>query len=455
SGATLTLTAADGTTLDEVSYTDAWYLDTEKDDGGWSLELINPDDPCSDATNWKASEDERGGTAGEVNSVLDLTPDTTGPQLLYVVNEPQESITLVFNEPVDPSSLPGISFTVNGENIPNANAQFYDASGQWIILYYGEMEAGVVYSFEVLGIEDCWGNSAGLLTGTFMLGVDPEDGDIVINEILFNPVEGGYDYVEIYNRSPRAISLAGWMIANAENGVADQSDIITDNELVLLPGSYLLLTEDATILPTVYPFTRTDRIWIIESLPTYNVASGEAMLIRPDLSPSDHMSYRDDMHFDLLNSTDGVSLERIDPFRSSEDETNWHSAAESQGFGTPGYLNSQTWFGDFDPEGLSLDPEIFSPDNDGYQDVLNIHYADDTPGMVADVVIFDSEGREVRHLTQNQLLGANTTISWDGTTDENLLAPVGVYILYFEVFSTDGRVVKYKKSCVLAHQLGN
>lgn len=453
SGATLTLSNHNGLWLDEVSYDLSWYRDAARDDGGWSLELINPEDPCSDAGNWRASTDIRGGTAGELNSVYDNTPDTKAPQYRYLINEPQDAITLVFDEPIDGSSLAGVSFTVNGESVANPDAQFYDGSGQRIILHFGEMEAGVVYEFQVVGLYDCWQNETGLITGVFMLPVEGEPGDVVINELLFDPLEGGYDFVELYNRSTRAQSMAGWSIANGEGGVPQTDEPITENEIVLLPGQFLVLTENSDVLPEYYPFTRLDRVLLVPSLPAFTVGSGEVFLLMPDLQQGDFFPYSEDMHFDLLNSTDGVSLERVDPFRPSLDETNWQSAAQSQGFATPGYINSQTWFGDFDPEGISIEPEIFSPDNDGYQDQVHIHYADDTPGMLAQVFIFDSEGRKVRNLTRNELLGANNTISWDGLTDENLLAPVGIYVIYFEAISPDGRVVTYRKSCVLAHRI--
>ena len=50
--------------LDLVVYTDDWYKDDVKQDGGYSLELINLNDPCSDENNWIASTDATGGTPG-------------------------------------------------------------------------------------------------------------------------------------------------------------------------------------------------------------------------------------------------------------------------------------------------------------------------------------------------------------------------------------------------------
>jgi hypothetical protein len=72
--------------IDSIRYTTNWYKDAIKDDGGWSLELINPlqNSTCLDATNWIASNDANGGTPGVVNSVYSLAPDVTAPKISSV-----------------------------------------------------------------------------------------------------------------------------------------------------------------------------------------------------------------------------------------------------------------------------------------------------------------------------------------------------------------------------------
>ncbi len=45
-GDSLTLLGNTGTIIDQVSYDNSWYQDAIKDDGGWSLELINPQSLC-------------------------------------------------------------------------------------------------------------------------------------------------------------------------------------------------------------------------------------------------------------------------------------------------------------------------------------------------------------------------------------------------------------------------
>jgi hypothetical protein len=453
SGMTITLTSPNSEVIDQVDYTIGWYGDLDKIDGGWSLELININDPCSDKSNWTASQDERGGTAGEINSVYNDSPDIAAPALVYLLMEPQESVMLVFDEPLDGASLENLIWNVDGVNTSTDISFISQENPYALILYYGEMIPNEIHSFTLSGLSDCWGNAIEDVIGFFGLNSEPEVGDLLINEILPDPFDGGSDFVEIINSSSKIISLQNWNIANGEGGMPDDSFVITEDARIILPGEYFLLTEDGGELPGFYPYTSTDRIFQIENLPTLNVGDGEVLLVMPDGSIDDFMTYNSEMHYPLLNSTDGVSLERISIERPSTDQTNWHSAAESQGFATPGYLNSQAFTGGFNAEDITIDPEIFSPDNDGYQDVTTISYINETPGWVASVTIYDSEGREVRKLTSNELLGTQGSISWDGFTENRILAPIGVYIVYFEAFDQEGHVNSSRKTCVLAQKL--
>jgi hypothetical protein len=166
----------------------------------------------------------------------------------------------------------------------------------------------------------------------------------------------------------------------------------------------------------------------------------------------DNFKYTAKMHFPLLVTTKGVSLERIDFNRPTNDKTNWNSAAEAVGFATPAYRNSQYLQAD-GGSGVTIPNPLFSPDNDGYNDVLNISYKLDEPGKAANVYIYDSKGRQVRYLIRNEQLAQDGTLSWNGINDDNEKAPIGIYVVYVELFNLSGKVNKYKLSCTLAGKL--
>ena len=56
-------------------------------------------------------------------------------------------------------------------------------------------------------------------------------------------------------------------------------------------------------------------------------------------------------------------------------------------------------------EGITLSPNPFSPDNDGIDDRLFIHYILDQPGYILTARVFDRYGRLVGHLVEHQIIG--------------------------------------------------
>lgn len=442
----------DNDTLETIRYSKAYYNNAEKEDGGWSMERVNPDDPCNSFDNWRACERTQGSSAGRRNSVLDRSTDGVAPTLLYVLAEPENAITLVFNEPLQQPGLNIMQWTVDGNVVDATAAYLMGDEHNELVLIYGSMTANTIYSFNLLGIADCWSNVAMNISGSFALPQTPEEGDLIINEILYDPFDGGSDFIEIYNRSNHAVSIDSCAIADATSGEMNTPDFITERSLLLMPGSFLVLARDGRELPSLYANTNRNAIWKVEGMSDFS-SDDVVYLVLPNGEVADEVAYNSEFHFPLLNSTDGVSLERVDYNRRSDDVTNWHSAAESAGFATPGIMNSQAFLNADITTDITVDPEIFSPDNDGYNDVVTFSILLEEPGFVGNLNIYNSEGRPVRYLMQNMLLGNEARISWDGISDDGTKAPIGIYVIMFEAFNTDGKVVAGKTSCVLAHPL--
>ncbi len=452
-GTTVTLGHPSSGILDVVSYTAGWYKDPSKSENGWSLELINLNDPCSSEDNWRASVSPNGGTPGAQNSVIDNSPDIAGPQISNIFSGGAFAVIIKFNEPLDEASILNFSWIVDGVQTTPASVSFSDDSNTSITITISGSVASQIYSFILPSIQDCWGNASVGLSGVYAVAEPAEVGDIVINEILSNPFEGGSDFVEVYNTSDKVILLQDWSFATERGDTISSIQTITDQGLIILPKNYKAFTEDGNELPVFYPFTKRENVYRVNSLPAYNNAEGTVYLLSPNQTVMDRVDYVEDMHFVLLEDLKGVSLERIDPSRPSDDITNWGSAAESQGYATPGYQNSQALAAILGEEDINVFPEIFSPDNDGFQDVVTFTFQNTKPGMVGNIYIFDSNGRQVLHLLKNSLIGENSSVSWDGRNADNGLAPIGIYIVYIEVFDENGNTSKIKKTCVLAHQL--
>ena len=458
-GETVTLADSSGHIIHTLTYTDSWYGDDYKKNGGWSLEQIDTDNPCGDAQNWRASSDMSGGTPGRINSVFAKNPDNTAPQLVRVSLINNNSVQLYFSEAMDSAFLQKISnYNIdNGIGTPaSANPVKPDYSSA-IINFSSPIQTGIIYTIIINDtLKDCVGNTMPVNSSArFAIPELPAQNDIVINEILSNPKGNGVDYVELYNRSNKVIDLKDLVISSFDTITSTFTEVndIAPGGFIVFPQDYVVITTNTAIVKSQYYSPNPNGFIQVPSMPAFNNDEGIAVIALKNLTTTiDKLIYSADMFNPLLNSTEGVSLERINFDRPSSDKTNWHSAAQTVGFGTPAYRNSEYLNGENTNDPVSVSPEIFSPDNDGNNDVLNINYKFDVAGYTANIVIYDASGRLIRDLVKNELLGTSGTFSWDGITNENEKARIGIYVIYFEVFDIKGNVKHYKKTAVLAEK---
>lgn len=440
-----------------VHYYDSWYGDATKENGGWSLEQIDPLNPCAGESNWRASVNPNGGTPGNVNSINAANPDGAAPQLVRVNVISADTIVAVFNESMQYSAMSNVSaYSVsNGIGTPLNVIPTAQEFTQSMIKLGTSLQANTIYTLTVTStLYDCAGNAVTTEnTARFGLPEAPVAGDVVINELLFNPKTNGVDYVELYNNSTKIIDLYDVYIGegSATSTIISDSLQITTTGYQLFPGEYVVLSDDGNIVKSQY--NTSNPKWFLDcNIPSMNTTDDIVVIADIDGNEIDKVVYDDNMHFALLNDLKGVSLERIDFNRPSSDKTNWNSASANVGFGTPAYRNSQ-YMQNQETGTFSVEPEIFSPDNDGYQDVVTINYAVDSPGLAGNITIYDSKGVLIRRLVKNENLSTSGSYSWNGITEQNEKAPIGIYIIYFETFSITGDIQKHKLTCVLAGKL--
>jgi hypothetical protein len=455
-GDQLFLRAANGRTIHAVSYSSSWYQSVVKADGGWTLEMIDTKSPCAGMSNWKASVDVKGGTPGKKNSIDGTNNDTESPKLKRAYTTDNTTIILEFDEPVD--SLKGATLTyysVDGGLTLLSAITLSPLFNTIQLKTITPLAANTVYTVTALNITDCKNNSIGSNNkAKFGLPVDAAAGELIINEILFNPRSNGYDFVEVYNRSNKIFDAAKIYIANRNSsGVISSQRLLSATPCYIFPEDYFVVTEDADNLALNYLVQNPDNVLVLPSLPSYSDDEGDVIVLNFQGNIVDEVKYKDDWHFKLIDNAEGVSLERIDPDASSQDKNNWHSAASTAGNGTPTYKNSQYKLQQAINATIEVTPKVFSPDNDGRDDIATIQYKIDEPGYVANITIFDAAGRPVRNLVRNGTMGLTGYWNWDGLDDKGLKLPVGTYVLFTEIFNLQGKKQKFKNTLVLARKL--
>lgn len=455
-GDQLFLKAANGAIIHALSYTSSWYQNEVKKEGGWTLEMIDTKSPCAGSNNWKASINTMGGTPGKKNAVDALNDDTESPQLKRAYTTDNTTIILVFDEPVD--SLAGATianYAIDGGLTFISSIPLAPLFNQVQLKPNNPLAENTVYTITATNITDCRGNIIGSVNKA-KVGVptDPETGEWIINEILFNPKSNGFDYVEFYNNSNKIVDAAKLYIANRNNtGAINSIKVLSIEPFYIFPGDYIVATEDADILALHYLVKNPGNVLSIASLPSFPDDEGNVIALNFQGSVVDEVKYKDDWHFKLINNAEGAALERIDPVGSSQNENNWHSAASTTGYGTPTYKNSQYK----QPPGIAatieVSPKIFSPDNDGLDDIATIQYKMDTPGYVANITVFDATGKPVCNPVRNSILGLSGYWNWDGLDDKGKKLPIGSYIIFTEILNLQGKKGKFKNVIVLARKL--
>ena len=535
--------------IDYVHYSNDWYQDSDKDNGGWSLERIDYKNTCGQLSNWKASEDYKGGTPGSPNSVAAENEDATAFKLLKVrvlssvklLVQCSKNITetealnpqnyLVDNNVGNPlyvqfsdtshSTLilqfayqftDGYQHQLQTQNLSDFCAnelQNKNANFQYFLIYpksaYAEsknilkitfteevevvtaqqtvnynvsnllnpakayknssltntvylefsdsFENGKEYTIHIENVKDLNGNAMHPADLKFIY-FKPSSMGVVLNEILFNPQSGGVDFVEIYNNSLYPVDLKLMKIANRdEDGNIANIKNLSDTNNLLYPTEYLAITSDTSLTKSTYPAPAYCRFLQLKSMPSYPDDAGTAILEFGD-TIIDEFSYNKNMHSALISDANGVSLERLNPDAPTNDASNWYSAAENIGFASPANKNSQYYVQENNNFAeIMVEPEIFSPDNNGYNDRVFIRYKFDEPGYIGNVTIYDKKGQLVTRIANNELLATQGSFAWDGLYENKQHASLGIYVIYFEVFNLQGKVKHFKKTCVLAAKL--
>jgi hypothetical protein len=454
-GDLLYLQDASGNTIHTVNYTDAWYQNELKKDGGWTLEMTDTQNPCAGASNWRASTDPSGGTPGRKNSNDASNPDDTSPKLLRAYAPDSVHITLVFDEPLNAVSAALTTGYTVSDGIGNpitaiAISPLFDRVSLELAT---ALQRNRIYTVTVNTLSDCVNNGIGT-SNTARVGLyeHTDSLDMVVNEVLFNPSTTSNDYVEIYNRSNKILNLRQAYLANLNtSGVISSITQLSAEDYLLFPGDFMVATDNADLVKATY-ITQNPDAFIQITMPSFNDDEGNVILLNEQGNIVDQLAYKDDWHFKLISNEEGVSLERIDYNAPTQQEQNWHSAASSAGYGTPTYKNSQFRV-DASVQGeIKTEPEIVSPDNDGRDDFASILYSFPEPGYVANITVFDAVGRTVRVLQRNALCGIKGSYRWDGLGDKNQQLPSGIYIVYTEVFNLSGKTKKFKNSIVLARK---
>jgi P pilus assembly chaperone PapD len=304
SGDDIILRNESGTRLDSLRYTSEW--------GGDNVALERRTTAVSGTYRENWSEAPNGsGTPGADNNVA---ADQTPPLFDSVTALDATTLELNFSEKITASSA---TEQQNYQISPDVGIQLVSAKENEVTLYLtSELRSGDTYEITVYNIKDVFGNTLSRDTKPLdYLRIDKAGpGDVVINEVLYNPGDGGdADFVELYNTTDNNFELSNWRIGDSS------SEATLPDQLQLPAKSYVVLTGVDRFARTV-PNGRD-----VSSFPSYNNNSGDAVYIQTNNGRTiDSLQYETSWG----GSAEGTSMERVDPLAASNDASNWVTSDE-------------------------------------------------------------------------------------------------------------------------------
>ncbi len=433
----LAIYSKEGVLVHAASYRIPYDAPQWKREGGWSLESPDPEQLCNISKLWEYSLDHSGGTPGAVNSVKGERPDKEAPRFLYYGNETKGEIVLYFSETVllDNDRTGEVVLSPGGYQAIGMEAR--QAPGKQLICRFPiDISLLSRYTLSLPALSDCSGNLSQDLRLKGGQAKVPVIGSVIINEIMYDPLVGAAEYVELFNPGPYYLDLRELGLdVTGEGEKQDGLLPLSDRSRIMGPGEYIVLTEDVDHLMDSYGL-EVSGSWVeLEDFKSLPDGGGRIWLCDRSGNGIDVVSYGDELHMELISDSRGISLERINPERSGSDPGNWHSAASIENYATPGRLNSQS-LPLSDPGGiLVLEPRVFSPDNDGYNDLLVIFPGIEESGSVIRLWITQPDGTPVRMLANNHIAGSSSQYTWDGRHDNGQMAGGGFYVVHLRGYN--------------------
>lgn len=449
-----------GLTIDSLSYRSEWGGSQL----GTSLERRNPFNASGDPANWGSSQGSP--SPGDRNTIFE--PDETAPQLIFAEFGSDSTLTLHFSEFIDTTAV--TQFSVGGivEEI-----SLFDRERANIVRLRSQRPANPqVLDVVVDNIRDFSGNEASRMQVPVAYPATP--GLLAINEILFDPLANSDDdlpdqseFIELINPNAFAVSLQALRLQEE----ADEKGRVRVRQplglsLQFIPaGAFAVFHADTTDkvdqwrITNFFDVSEPDSIirFFRVSGTSLSLTNSEDAIFLSDTSGVviDSVFYRAEWHNPNLRSTQGISLERIDPLQNANQDFNWASSTAEKG-ATPGRQNTnfRQSIEQAEENAIRFQNNPFSPDGDGDRDQLIINYKLDQPDYLLRARIFDRYGREIKELVNRFPAGFKGSLIWDGIDSRGKTARIGIYILLLEAFdSAQGSNRNFKEVFVVGQRM--
>src|SRR5690606_1744359 len=268
----------------------------------------------------------------------------------------------------------------------------------------------------------------------------PSIGDLYVNEILFNPLSGGVDFIELRNQKHKTFKPSVLFIGTLDEWGNYKSLVALNSDNMVISEKYILISADTLDVCKRYACGNSDQIKVqLKEMPSMPDDEGNIFVMNIRGEIIDSIFYKEYQHHPLLKEKDGVSLERV--YSSSKQSNSlWMSASASSGYATPARRISQDIGIMTNQSEYELQFKTVSPNMDGYEDYLVLQLKCQKPGALCTLSVFNELGSRILKIMNNKLIGEEETLVWTATDEQGMALESGVYLLFIELHYPDGEI---------------
>ncbi len=257
---------------------------------------------------------------------------------------------------------------------------------------------------------------------------------IIINEIMYSPLSGEPEYIEIYNPGDSAVDILSWSVF-----VGDDKNILARASRTIAPKGFAVIS-NATSLPSRFAMDASTLLKPPGGLSALSNEGTTLVLRDPTGKAIDSVAY-----LPSWGGGEGIALEKLSPSGDGSMRANWSSCVFVEG-GTPGRTNSVFSDRTVSKIKIQASPNPFLVDRN---EVTQIRIDIPVPLSRLTVRVYDHQGRLIQTLLNNSPSGAHREITWDGKTKNGQWARMGIYVLYVEAISEQDDFHKSAKATVV------
>ena len=402
-----------GSIIDSLRYDSNWPLTDEI-----STEKLRPEFDSFSSGNWSLSTNTIGGTPGNGNSValFDLDGALLQDSLWHQPHYPSKDENVTIYTSIVNMGVTGfsgsIALVINGDEFGTSVFPNIDAGDTLnYALEFGPLISGYHSAELNLNITGDENSSNNIASDSILVSYD--FGIVTLNEFMNIPDSTQTEFIEIVTLN--SVQMDNWSISDNTLSLKNFSFGNADKDQVFV------LAADSIILEYLFDTAK----WNIPKggFPGLNNTSDGIYLYDMTEKIIDSLIYTADW-----NIIENRSLEKYRPEFISRDSSRWETAVNEVGQ-TPGLVNS-IYYEELSKAGkLVLEPNPFSPDGDGYDDVLYIKYKLPFEYGLITIQIFDVIGRTISAPFWNMYTAQENILTWDGRRTNGDLSRMGIYIL--------------------------